>query len=271
MIIGAHIPREKTIIKTMDEIRKRGGNALQLFTTNPRSMRIMDNSKYVNESHLIKKYCNINKFAVVVHGPYVLNIANPFKYGKKDLEIKDTFIYNDIVTANYIGALGYVIHVGKSLKNPIPDALEMMRMNIKMLLDEMDKNNIKTKLVLETPAGQGTELLVDFRDFIKFYYSFTEKERKLFKLCLDTCHIWNAGYELHEILSFVPDKNDVLIVHANNSKNIKNARVDRHEVILEGKMNPEDIKAFIKEFDNSIIILETPSENYKYEIDFILN
>jgi deoxyribonuclease-4 len=93
----------------------------------------------------------------------------------------------------------------------------------------------------------------------------------MFKLCLDTCHIWNAGYELHEILSFIPDKNDVLIIHANNSKNVKNARVDRHEVILEGKMNPEDIKSFIKEFDHSIIILETPSENYKYEMDFILN
>lgn len=271
MIIGAHIPRETTIIKTMTQIKTNGGNALQIFTTNPRSAKITDNTKYINESHLIKKYCNINKFIVVVHGPYVLNIAKPFNTTtlKREIEITDTFIYNDIITANYIGAIGYIIHVGKSLNNSKEDAIKTMRSNIKMLLEAMAKNNIKTKLVLETPAGQGTELLTDFKDFINFYYSFTEQERELFKLCIDTCHIWNAGYELKEVLSMIPDKNDIIVIHANNSKNNKGARVDRHEFILEGKIAPDDIKSFVEEFQRSIIILEMPSYNYKDEFKFI--
>jgi deoxyribonuclease-4 len=269
MIIGAHIPRETTIIKTMDQIKINGGNALQIFTTNPRSTNISDNTKYINESHLIKKYCNINKFALVVHGPYVLNIAKPFKIGKREIEIMDTFIYNDIITANYIGAIGYIIHVGKYLTNSKEDAIYIMRYNIKNLLKTMAANNIKTKLVLETPAGQGTELLSDFKDFINFYYSFTEEERHLFKLCIDTCHIWNAGYELYEVLPLIPDKNDIIVIHANNSKNIKGARVDRHEFILEGKILADDIKSFIEEFEKSIIILEMPSYNYKDEFKFI--
>jgi deoxyribonuclease-4 len=269
MIIGAHIPRESTIVKTMMQITTNGGNALQIFTTNPRSCNISNNTKYINESHLIKKYCNINKFAIVVHGPYVLNIAKPFKTTKREMEITDTFIYNDIVTANYIGAIGYVIHVGKYLTNSKEESIEMMRNNIKQLLEAMAMNNIKTKLVLETPAGQGTELLTDFRDFMNFYYSFTEKERELFKICIDTCHIWNAGYELNEVIPLIPNKNDIIIIHANNSKNNKGARVDRHEFILEGKIEPYDIKNFIEEFRRSIIILETPAYNYKDEIKFI--
>lgn len=269
MIIGAHIPRKSTIIKTLDEIKKNGGNSLQLFTTNPLSTKIIDNSKYLNEAQLIKKYCNINNFSIVVHSPYVFNIAKPFKSGKKDIEVKDLFIYNDIITANYIGAVGYVIHVGKYLKNPIPVALEIMKNNIKALLEQMKIDNIKTNLVLETPAGQGSELLVNFNDYIDFYYSFTEQERQLFKLCIDTCHIWNAGYELNEVLPLIPNKDDIIIIHANNSKNIKGARVDRHEFIFEGKINSNDIKNFVREFENSIIILETPSENYKMEFTFL--
>jgi deoxyribonuclease-4 len=269
MFIGAHIPREATIVKTMTQIKTNGGNALQIFTTNPRSSNITNNTKYINESHLIKKYCNINKFVVVVHGPYVLNIAKPFMTGKRTIEITDTFIYNDILTANYIGAVGYIIHVGKYLTNSKETALETMRTNIKNLLETMASHNIKTKLILETPAGQGTELLSDFRDFINFYYSFTEQERELFKICIDTCHIWNAGYELKEVLYLIHDKNDISIIHANNSKNNKGARVDRHEFILEGKIEPYDIKSFVEEFEKSIIILEMPSYNYKDEFKFI--
>ena len=91
----------------------------------------------------------------------------------------------------------------------------------------------------------------------------------MFKLCIDTCHIWNAGYELNEVLPLIPDKDDIIIIHANNSKNIKGAKVDRHEFILEGKINPNDIKNFVREFENSIIILEIPSGNYKMEFTFL--
>ena len=271
MIIGAHITRETTIIKTMDEIRKNGGNALQLFTTNPRTLNIINNDKYLNESHLIKKYCNIYNFFLIVHSPYVFNIAKPFINGKKELEIKDTLVFNDLLTANIIGAVGYIIHVGKSTTGTIQESLLIMKNNIKNIINEMIIHNIKTKLILETPAGQGTELLKDFNDFINFYYSFTEKERELFKLCIDTCHIWNAGYNLNEIASLIPDKDDILCIHLNNSKNIKGANVDRHEYLFEGKIHPPLLKEFVKNFDNSIIIIEKPSEEYKKEISYISN
>ena len=271
MIIGAHITRETTIIKTMDEIRKNGGNALQLFTTNPRTLNIINNDKYLNESHLIKKYCNIYNFFLIVHSPYVFNIAKPFINGKKELEIKDTLVFNDLLTANIIGAVGYIIHVGKSTTGTIQESLLIMKNNIKNIINEMIIHNIKTILLLETPAGQGTELLKDFIDFLNFYYSFTSEERKLFKICIDTCHIWNAGYELNEIVSLIPDKDDILCIHLNNSKNIKGANVDRHEYLFEGKIHPPLLKEFVKNFENSIIILEKPSDEYKKEISYISN
>lgn len=271
MYIGAHIPRETTIIKTMEQIKINGGNSLQIFTTNPRSLKISDNSKYLNESHLIKKYCKINNFSIIVHSPYIFNIAKPFLYGKKQLDIKDTIVFNDIITANYIGAIGYIIHVGKSTTSSVKASLTIMYNNIKNIIQEMIKSNIKTKLLLETPAGQGTELLTDFNDFINFYYSFTEIERQYFKICIDTCHIWSAGYELNEVLPLIPDINDILCIHINNSKNEKGAKVDRHEFLFEGKINPDDLKCFANTFDKSIIILETPSNNYNKEIAFLAN
>lgn len=272
MIIGAHISRESTIIKTMDQIKMNGGNALQIFTTNPRSLNITNNDKYLYESSLIKKYCKINNFFLIVHSPYAFNIAKPFISGKKLLEIKDTIVFNDLITANIIGAVGYVIHVGKSTSGSIQESLLIMKNNIKNIINEMIIHNIKTILLLETPAGQGTELLKDFIDFLNFYYSFTSEERKLFKICIDTCHIWNAGYELNEIVSLIPDKDDVLCIHLNNSKNIKGAKVDRHEIIFKGYIKLYDLKDFAKEFSKtSYIILETPSENYKRDFDYLLS
>ena len=207
----------------------------------------------------------------MVHSPYIFNISKPFKSGKKHLDIKDTIVFNDIITSNYIGAVGYVIHVGKSTTTPIKDALMIMYNNIQNIIQEMIKSKITTKLILETPAGQGTELLKDFNDFINFYYSFSEIEREYFKICIDTCHIWNAGYELKEIISLIPNKNDIICIHINNSKNEKGAKVDRHEFIFEGKINPNDLKNFANEFDKSIIIIETPSNNYDKEIQFLSN
>lgn len=271
MNIGAHIAREKTLIKTMEKIKDNGGNVLQIFTTNPRSLKIYSNEKYLYEKHLIKKFCSINNFHIFVHSPYVFNIAKPFTNGKKLIDIIDISIYNDIKTANIIGAVGYIIHVGKSLKDDINESLKIMKNNIKEIINEIIKNKIKTKLILETSTGQGTELLSNYNDFMDFYYSFNEKEREVFKICIDTCHIWNAGYELKEIIELTRDKNDIFCIHLNNSKNDKGARVDRHEIIFEGYIKPIDLKDFAKYFNNSYIILETPSKDYKKDINYLLS
>jgi len=271
MYIGAHIPRETTLIKTMDAIKTNGGNALQLFISNPRSSKISNYDKYLKESHLIKKYCFSNNFALIIHSPYVINLCNPFINGKKPIDIDDTIIINELIIANIIGAYGYVIHTGKYTNKTIADGLLTMKINIKNIINEMIHRNIKTKLLLENPAGQGTELLTDFNDFLEFYYSFTDIERKYFKLCIDTCHGWNAGYDLEDINNMITDKTDVYCIHVNNSKNIKGSNLDRHEYLFEGKIPYENIKSFIYNFEKSIIILETPSNNYKDEIKYLIS
>ena len=269
MIIGAHIPRQKTIIETMTNIKDNNGNALQLFLTNPRSLQISDNSKYIKESHLIKKFCKINNFSLIVHGPYVINLAKPFTNGKKSIDIKDSVVINDIITANIIGAEAYILHVGKYTTFKESDSIEIMRTNIKNIIEEMKNRNIKTKFLLETPAGQGTELLTNFNEYLNFYYSFSDEERFFFKLCIDTCHVWNCGYELKEISTMIKNKDDIICVHLNNSVTNKGARLDRHETLFNGKINPNDLKDFAKTFKDSIIILEKPSDEYKKEIEYI--
>ena len=132
--------------------------------------------------------------------------------------------------------------------------------------------NLDINIILETSSGQGNETLYDLEEFIHFIKSFEEQENyhRLF-ICIDTCHIWNAGYELNEIISLIPNKNDILCIHLNNSKNIKGAKLDRHEYLFEGKINPLELKKFIYEFENSIIILEMPSNEYNKELLFLTN
>lgn len=270
MYIGAHISRETTLIKTMDVIKNNGGNALQLFISNPRSSKLSNYDKYLKESHLIKKYCYTNNFVLIIHSPYIINISNPFMIGKKSIDINDTLIINELIIANIIGASGYIIHTGKYTNKSISEGLLNMKINIKTIISEMMHKNIKTKLLLENPAGQGTELLTDFNDFLDFYYSFTEIERNYFKLCIDTCHCWSAGYELDDIASLIMNKEDIYCIHINNSKNIKGSNLDRHDYLFDGKIPYNKIKSFAETFNSSILILETPSNKYKDEIKYLL-
>ena len=62
----------------------------------------------------------------------------------------------------------------------------------------MDSKKLKTKLIIETPAGQGTELLTDLNDFVDFYNNFSKEQQKYLGICFDTAHTWALGYELIE-------------------------------------------------------------------------
>ena len=82
----------------------------------------------------------------------------------------------------------------------------------------INNNNLESKIILETAAGQGTELLSNYNDFLDFYNSFNQTQKKYLKICIDTCHTWASGFDLKEIIEITKknnNMNDIIIIHAN--------------------------------------------------------
>jgi deoxyribonuclease-4 len=275
--IGAHISKESgSIIKTMDVINKNHGNALQLFVSNPRSASLPNMDAYKDISKEIQKYCKMHNFQLVIHAPYTINLAKDPKEGKKIMELADCYwiklLLHQLIVADMLGAIGVVVHVGKYTSNSVESAMKNMYQAIAYIIEQMHSMNLKSKLIIETPAGAGTELLVNINDFIMFYNTFSSQERNCLGICLDTAHIWSAGYDINEYYHAISQHNakDILVIHYNNSKREKSSHVDIHETLFDGKIPIASLKEFLnKLMHNPMIILEKPSNNLKKEFEFI--
>lgn len=142
-----------------------------------------------------------------------------------------------------IGAKGVVIHVGKNVDERSRDiAIARMEINIRGILKSVKP---ECPLLLETPAGQGNEILDNRNELIEFYGRFSEEERQLLKICVDTCHSDASGEEPLSYLQELDTKfpGCIVLVHFNDSKNHHGCKVDRHFPVGGGD---EIIKAAIK-------------------------
>jgi deoxyribonuclease-4 len=278
---GAHISREETLSKTIAKIIDNGGNALQIFASNPRSAKISELNPKFFDIDQIKNVIKKKKFSLIIHNPYVINLASPFMINKRVMDIKDCYwiqlIIHELKVADTIGALGCVVHCGKYTSNSPESGLENMKKALDYVIDEIKELKLKSKIILETSSGQGTELLFNYQDFLNFYNSFNDDQKNYIKICIDTCHVWASGFELSEVYTMTKNSGnlkDVMVIHINNSKNPKNSHLDRHDIITQGHMNIADIIKFLKVIRknnrNLIFILETPDEgNIKEEFKLI--
>jgi deoxyribonuclease-4 len=274
MYLGAHIPREKNLMETMKMIMDNDGNSLQIFASNPRSIHITEyNHKFFGNPDEIKSFISKTNFKLVIHSPYTINLASSMMINKRTMTLDECYwikiLLKELEIADRIGAIGCVVHTGKSVKLDVKDGLRNMRICIEFIIGEIIKNGWSSKLILETASGQGTELLSNYQDFLNFYNDFNENQKEVFKICIDTCHIWAMGYELKEVVEMTiknGNMKDVIVVHINNSKNPKGSRLDRHLNINQGFINIDDIYRFIKNFRKSVIILETPIPEFSLEL-----
>lgn len=275
--IGAHIPRGKNLLDTMEIIKNANGNSLQIFASNPRSVNIGEhNKKFLGDPEEIQSFIIENNFKLIIHSPYTINLASSTMINKRHINLEECYwikiILKELEIAHILGAIGCVVHTGKSTKLLVKEGLTNMKKGIEYILENIIKNEWNSKLILETASGQGTELLSNYQDFLNFYNEFDIKYKEVFKICIDTCHIWAKGYELKDIFDITLKNNninDIALIHLNNSKNPKGSHLDRHEIINQGFIHINDIYKFVKSFRSLnkeiIIILETPTPNFKYE------
>jgi len=278
IFIGAHISRENNLMDMMKVIMDAGGNSLQIFVSNPRSIQIGNyNLKFLGDANEVNDFIINTNFKLVIHSPYTINLASSTMINKRSINLYECYwiliILKELEIAHLLGAIGCVIHTGKSTKLPIKEGLVNMKKGIEYILEVIIKNEWSSKLILETASGQGTELLSNYQDFLNFYNEFDMKYKDVFKICIDTCHIWAKGYELKDIFEITKNNNninDIALIHLNNSKNPKGSHLDRHDIINQGFIHINDIYKFVKSFrslnKDIIIILETPTPNFKYEI-----
>lgn len=291
MYIGVHINREKTILKTMETVAKNGGNCLQLFVSNPRSLSLVSIKNYLNIADDIRKYSATHNFATIIHASYTINLARDFKNGKRTVPIHECpwiqLLLHELYISHLLGSVGVVIHVGKHTTQSREQGLANMRTALEYIIEVLHQKQINAKIILETPAGQGTELLTDLGDFLNFYNQlsqFSKEQRKYLGICLDTAHVWAAGYELsdaYKMIAVANATNDVVAIHLNNSKVAKGGRVDRHATLFDstGTIPQDAIRQFVELWKEKktqphtqyssrlpLIILETPSANYADDI-----
>jgi deoxyribonuclease-4 len=233
------------------------------------SIQIMFNKTKLNDKELndilniIKNYKNI-----YVHASYQINIGSDLIPTKNDLfNIGFDILINEIIYANKINAKAVIVHLGKNVKKQYNNnhVYNNMIKFVIELFNKLDNLNIKTKLLFETPAGQGGEMCYDLQEFVDFILIF--KDQSFYKnigICIDTCHVFQAGYNLnddkvikniHKI--FKPIQNKIVVIHLNDSVKEYGMHIDRHEQIGKGKINVNKLIKFILPYKKIPLILET--------------
>jgi len=275
-MIGYHVPIiKKSFKKSIEEPHKISHiNSFQLFVRNPRQLKLVEYKE--EEAKECKEYIKKNNLFVVAHATYLLNSAI-----KENWENKIDSALNDLIYAEKIGALGSVFHVGKHLKLSVEEGVENMYQFISTVINKLQEMNSSSIYILETCAACGTELLSNLKDFGEFYHRFNKKQRENLKICIDTCHVFSAGYSLKseedsekfiQIVQKYIGWNNVLVIHLNDSKKDCGCHVDRHENLCKGFICKDDesgLKYFVRfcVSKNISLILETPHDSHNmYQI-----
>ncbi|MGB9813302.1 MAG: deoxyribonuclease IV [Thermovenabulum sp.] len=270
MRVGAHISISKGYLHAVKEALSIGANTMQFFTRNPRGGAV----KALDEED-IKKMMELRKKEdfgpLVAHAPYTLNLATDKVEG---IEFTKRVLKDDLERLEKAGAEYLVLHPGSHTGQGIEKGIERIAGVLKEVVNEKGK----VMVLLETMAGAGSEVGYTFGQL----YDIMDKTGKpeIFGVCIDSCHIYSAGYDVVDKLDEVLKEFDKILgleklkaVHLNDSKFGLGQRKDRHANLGEGVLGIEFIKNFINHpfLKDKPFLLETPGglENYRKEIELL--
>lgn len=260
--IGYHTSIKKTFYDSLaKEFKATGANAYQIFLKTPKR-KIMSKIKE-EDAEKCKEFVEINDIKLFVHSSYIFNTGDvPSEYSI------NTGV-DDIQWIDKMGGLGAVFHMGKHCKRcSVDQCILQMKEYVSTVL--ANTSGCDAHLILETGAGVGTEVCTSIDDLAKLYNMFTDDEKERISFCIDTCHIFAAGYDIstpegaHAYISEFTEKLDwskVILIHLNDSKMPCGSKKDRHENLGEGHINLEGLSHFVRYCQQSGItmVLETPT------------
>ena len=262
LIAGAHVSISKGFVNAMRfAVEKLKANALQIFLKSPRGggkCKLTD-----VEAGEYRKFTKQHQVFTVVHCSYLLNFAKDLSKATWPLDN----LIDDLKNGERLGVAGVVLHIGKHLELSREKGLSWVVKNIAKVLDIT--KDLKSAIILENTAGQGTELGMNFSELAKIYNGL--KKNKRVKFCFDTCHAFAAGYDLRKPNSVKKvftefDKalglKNLACIHFNDSTSDLGSRVDRHANLGKGKIGKVGLTVVAKlACKNSIpLIIETPEK-----------
>lgn len=284
LIIGSHVSysKEEGMLGSVKEALSYEENTFMFYTGAPQNTfrSAIDETK-TEEAKKLMKEKGINIKNVIIHAPYIINLANNKDEEKYIFTIN--FLKEEVNRAKKLGIEKIVLHPGSHVGLGIEKGLENIINGLNEVLDEQEGPII----CLETMAGKGTEL---GRSFEELNQIITNVNNSRLMVCLDTCHLNDAGYDVKNFDSLLEEFDKIIgiekigCIHINDSKNEKGAHKDRHENIGIGTIGFESLIKIIyhDKLKNIPKILETPFISmdggkdrsyppYKYEIQMIKN
>ena len=270
LTIGCHLSASKGYLNMGKTAQSIGANTFQFFTRNPRGGKAKDIDE--NDVSAFLEFMKENGFVkILAHAPYTLNACSA---DERTREFAYITMADDLARMEYTPGQMYNFHPGSHVGQGIDAGIEL----IAKQLNEILKPEMTTCVLLETMAGKGSEVGSKFEE-LREIIDRTELNEKL-GVCFDTCHVYDAGYDIVNDLDGVIAEFDRVIgidrlkaVHLNDSKNPFSSHKDRHEKIGEGSIG---LETMVKVINNPLLkelpfYLETPNEldGYEHEISIL--
>ena len=283
LIIGSHVSfnNKDQLLGSVKEAVSYGSNTFMFYTGAPQNTRRGEINDFVTlEAYKLMKENNIELDKVIVHAPYIVNLANP-----DNMEFSIDFLTNEVERCNLLGMKYLVLHPGSSVNVSREEGIA----NIIKGLNAILTNNNNICICLETMAGKGNELGRNFLELKEIINGVNFKDS--IGVCMDTCHLFDSGIDITDFDKVLDDfdkqigLNYLKCIHINDSKNIFSSHKDRHENIGYGNIGFDILIKIIynERIKNIPKILETPYVGktdddkeriyppYKYEIEMIRN
>ena len=267
LYIGNHTTSSKGYTAMAKQMIANGGNTFAFFTRNPRGGR----AKAINEQD-VQKFLTLVKEhhfgKIVAHAPYTMN-ACAAREELRDFA-KETF-RDDLRRMEYTPGNYYNFHPGSHVGQGAETGIR----KIAEILNDVLTDDQSTTVLLETMSGKGSEVGRNFQEIRSILDRVDHKEKM--GVCLDTCHVWDGGYDIVHDLNGVINEFDQIIglsrlkaIHLNDSLNDLGSHKDRHARIGEGRIGLEALVNVIRHpaLEGIPFILETPNddEGWKREI-----
>ena len=283
LIIGSHVSykNDSQLLGSLKEALSYGANTFMFYTGAPQNTnRGNINNDITSEAKKLMMESGIDINKVVVHAPYIVNLANPNNF---DFSVE--FLKSEVKRCYELGIKYMVLHPGSAVNVTREEGLKNISDGLNFILD----NDYDVTILLETMAGKGNELGINFGELNTIINSVKYKDK--IGVCLDTCHLNDAGYDMGSFDKYLDEFDNIIgidkigCIHINDSKNVIGSHKDRHENIGFGTIGFDNLISIIynKRLEDIPKILETPyiTKNdtskereyppYKYEIEMIRN
>ena len=258
--IGSHVSfSDKGLLNAANEAAEYGSGTFMIYTGAPQNTKRKPiEEQYIEEGKAVMKANGVDE--IIVHAPYIINLGS---YKSSTFELAVDFLQQEMHRTHYIGVEQIVLHPGAYTEKDLDYGIARIAEGLNEVLAGTNETNVH--IALETMAGKGTEVGRRFEELAQIMDKVERNDR--LTVCLDTCHIHDAGYDIVNNLEGVLDEFDrivgldrLAVLHLNDSKNPCGAGKDRHTPIGSGWIGHETFKNIVNNdrLKHLPMILETP-------------